>query len=138
MEKTHRAPPSRTQRAPTGVTTRIALALHPLASLLFALRRIHSLALTLLAAHADLPSPRLTRLLLRLRLSGIRSLHAHEHDHEHAAASRLRLCRRSGIRSRYDHDHDQGIRSRHDFEPGIRSRHDYEHERDSAAGARLR
>ncbi len=137
MEKTHRTPPSRTERAPTGVTTRIAHTLLSLASLLLALRRIHPLAFTLLAAHADLPSPRLTRLLLlRQRLSGIRSLY----DYEHAAASNLRLCRRPGIRSRHDHDqgirsrHDQGIRSRHDS--GIRSRHDYEHEHDSSARIR--
>ena len=129
MEKTHRAPPSRTQRAPTGVTTRIARTRISLASLLLAIRRIHSLALTLLAAHADLFSPRLTRLLLRQRLPGIRSLY----DYEHAAASNLRLCRRPGIRFR--HDHDQGIRSRHDS--GIRSRHNHEHEHDSSAGIRL-
>ena len=138
MEKTHRAPPSRTERAPTGVTTRIALALHPLASLLFALRRIHSLALTLLAAHAELPSPRLTRLPRLRRPSRIRSLYEHEHDYEPAAASNLRLCRRPGIRFRHDHDYDQGIRSRHDYDSGIRFLYDYEHEHDSSAGIRPR
>ena len=138
MEKTHRAPPSRTQRAPTGVTTRIAHTFLSLAPLLLAPRRIHSLALTLLAAHADLPSPRLTRLLLllrtRTRLSGIRS----PYDYEHAAASNLRLCRRPGIRFRHDHDYDQGIRSRHDYDSGIRFLYDYEHEHDSSAGIRPR
>ena len=128
MEKTHRTPPSRTERAPTGVTTRIAHTLLSHASLLLALRRIHPLAFTLLAAHANLPSPRLTRFPLRQRLSGIRSLYDHEHDHEPAAASNLRLCRRPGIRFRHDHDYD------HDS--GIRFLYDYEHEHNSSAGIR--
>ena len=138
MEKTHRAPPSRTQRAPTGVTTRIAHTLLSHASLLLALRRIHPLALALLATLADLLSPRLTRLLRLRRLSGIRSLYEHEHDYEPAAASNLRLCRRPGIRFRHDHDYDQGIRSRHDYDSGIRFLYDYEHEHDSSAGIRPR
>lgn len=136
MEETPRAPSPRTQRAPTGVTSRIALALLSLASLRLALCRFHSFLFTLLAAHAVLLSPRLTRLLLLRRLSGIRSLHDHDHDYEHAAASNLRLCRRPGIRSRYEHDHDQGIRSRHDHDSGIRSHYDYEHEHDPSARIR--
>ena len=136
MEKTHRAPPSRTQRAPTGVTTRIAHTLLSHASLLLALRRIHPLALALLATLADLLSPRLTRLLRLRRLSGIRSLYEHEHDYEPAAASNLRLCRRPGIRFRhdhdYEHDHDSGIRFLYDYE------HEHEHEHDSSAGTRPR
>jgi len=136
VEKTHRAPPSRTQRAPTGVTTRIAHTLLSHASLLLALRRIHPLALALLATLADLLSPRLTRLLRLRRLSGIRSLYEHEHDYEPAAASNLRLCRRPGIRFRhdhdYEHDHDSGIRFLYDYE------HEHEHEHDSSAGTRPR
>jgi len=127
VEKTHRAPPSRTQRAPTGVTTRIALTLLPHASLLLALRRIHPLALTLFATLAELLSPRLTRLR---RLPGIRSLY--DREHEPAAASNLRLCRRPGIRFRHDHEHE------HEHDSGIHFLYDYEHEHDPSAGTRPR
>ena len=113
MEKTSRTPTPRAERAPTGVTTRIARTrIRSLLSL--------SLALALTAAaHAAFLSPRLTRLLQRL--SGIRS--RHDYAYEHAAAS-IRLCCHAGIRPRHDHDH-AGIRSHyehaHDPSATIRS-----------------
>jgi hypothetical protein len=118
VEKTHRAPPSRTQRAPTGVNTRIARSRITLASLL---RRIHTLTLAIIATHAALLPPCFTR-LLRQRLSGIRSLH----DYDFAPAS-IRLCWCDGIRSHYDtHDHAiaASIRLCRDYDYG----HDHEYE----------
>ena len=118
MEKTHCAPPSRTQRAPPGVTTRIAHTRLTLASLL--LHRIYSLALTCIATHAAFLLPFDTRLL---RLSGIRSLYA---NYEPAS---IRLCwPTAGIRSPHDaprHEHD------YDYD------HDHEHEHEHPASIRL-
>jgi hypothetical protein len=127
VEKTHRAPPSRTQRAPTGVKTRIARSL-----------RSHTLAIAFIAPHAALLSPRLTR-FLRQRLSGIRSRHDHDHAYEHAAAS-IRLCCHAGIRSHYDYDH-AGIRSHyehdHNIAASIRLCRDHDHEYELSASIRL-
>jgi len=117
VEKTHRTPPSRTQRAPPGVKTRIAHTRLTLASLL---HRIYSLALTCIATHAAFLLPFDTRFL---RLSGIRSLYA---NHEPAT---IRLCWPSaGIRSppdalRHEHDNDH--------------EHEHEHEHEHSATIRL-
>jgi hypothetical protein len=94
VEKTHRAPPSRTQRAPTGVNTCIARSRITLTSLL---HRIHTLTFAIIAAHAALLLPILTRLPRQSRQpSGIRSLY------DYAAPASIRLCWRHGIRSHYD------------------------------------
>ena len=132
MEKTHRAPPSRTQRAPSGVKTRIARTRISLRITLTPhLRRIHTLALTRIATHAAFLSPRLTRLLLRL--SGNRSLYDY-YDYELAPAS-TRLCcglRHDGIRSHYDYDHDLAASIR------LCRDHDYEHEHEYEPSASIR
>ena len=133
MEKTHRAPPSRTQRAPTGVTTRIARTRITFRITLTShLRRIHTLALTRIATHAAFLTPRITRLLRRL--PGIRSLHDH-YDYELAPAS-IRLCCRGlhhdGIRSHYDYDHALAASTR------LCRDHDYEHEHEHEPSASIR
>jgi hypothetical protein len=119
VEKTHRTPPSRTQRAPFGVTTRIARTL-----------RSHTLAFAFIATHAAFLSPLLTHFLRRL--SGIRSLH----DYDHVPASIRLCCDHDGIRSQHAHDHDHDLAAsirlcrEHDFE--------YEYEHDHAFSASIR
>ena len=126
MEKTHRAPPSRTQRAPPGVTTRIA---H---SCIRSLHRIHSLALTCIATHAAFLTPSYPRLL---RLSGIRSLY----DNYDPAS--IRLCWYAGIRSHNDASEPASIRLCWPA-AGIRSpsalRHEHEHDYEHELSASIR
>lgn len=127
MEKTHRTPTPRTQRAAPGVTTRIARTF-----------RSHTLALAFIATHAAFLtfSPLLTHFLRRL--SGIRSLH--DHDYDHAAPASIRLCcgGHDGIRSPHDHDHDHDLAAsirlcrEHDYD------HEHEHEHEHASSASIR
>jgi hypothetical protein len=112
MEKTHRTPTPRTQRAASGVTTRIARTF-----------RSHPLALAFIATHAAFLTltPLLTHFLRRL--SGIRSLrnHDHAHDYDHAPASVRLCCGHDGIRSQHNHDHD------HDLAASIRLCREHDH-----------
>ena len=118
MEKTYRAPTPRTQRAASGVTTRIARTLGP-----------HTLAFAFIATHAAFLT--LTPLLTHF-LRGLSGIHFLQ-DYDHASASIRLCCGHDGIRSQHDHDFAASIQlcCEHDYD------HEYEHDYAFSASIRL-